>query len=101
FFGALMSQKFTAFVIFFSLLLVADYASSTKMKSSWKNPAATTSSLQFKKVLVVVNIKQPLTRKVAEDKAVRIIESGGTAQAIASYTILTNDDLDDKERAKS
>jgi hypothetical protein len=96
-----MSRTFTTVIVFLSLLLLADYASSTKMKSFWKDPSATASSLQFKKVLVMAIIQQPFTRKVAEDKAVSIIESGGTAHAVPSYTIIGDDELDNKELAKS
>lgn len=96
-----MFRRFTTVVIFVTLLLLANYSSATKMKSSWKNPSATASSLQFKKVLVVVVIRHEFTRKIAEDKAVRVIESGGTAKAVPSYTILSVEDFDDKEAAKS
>jgi len=96
-----MFRKFSAIFVLFSLLFIADYAFSTKLKSTWKNPSATPESFQFKNVLVVVAIKQPLTRKVAEDEAVRQVQAGGRAQAVASYTLLTNDDLDNKEAAKA
>jgi len=94
-------RKFTIVFIFFSLLMLPEFASSTKIKSHWKNPAATASSLQFTKVLVMVTIKQELTRKVAEDKAVRLIEARGKAKAIPSYSILQMNELDDKELVKS
>ena len=96
-----MFRTFTTVVLSMSLLLVADYASSTKMKSTWKEPSATASTLQFKKVLVLVTIKQSLTRKVAEDKAVKIIESGGATHAVPSYTIIADEELNDMEKARS
>lgn len=92
---------FTAALVFFTLLFLPEFASSTRIKSYWKNPTATASSLQFTKVLVMVSIKQELTRKVAEDKAVRIIEAGGRAQAVPSHSFLGEAELDDKELAKS
>ncbi len=95
-----MFRTFTTVIIFLSLLFLPDYASSTKIKSSWKNPSATASSLQFKKVLVIAIIKQDFTRKMAEDKAVQIVKSGGTADAIPSYTIFGEDELKDQEQAK-
>jgi hypothetical protein len=94
-----MIRILTTVVIFLSLLLLSEYASSTKMKSSWKNPSAKASSLQFQKVLVVAVIRQDFTRKIAEDKAVDIIHSGGT-EAVPSYTIFTEEELENKEEAK-
>ena len=76
-----MSRTFTTVVIFLCIWLLPDYASSTKIKSSWKDPSATASSLQFKKVLVMATIRHSFTRKIAEDKAVHIIEAGGRAHA--------------------
>jgi len=96
-----MFRTFTTVLVFFSLLLLPEFASSTKIKSSRKNPSATASSFQFTEVLVMATIKHELIRKVAEDKAVRIIEAGGRAEAVASYTILQDSELDDKELAKS
>lgn len=96
-----MSKPFKTVVVILSLLLLADVASATKIKSSWRNPSATASSLQFKKVLVLVTIEQPLTRKVAEDKAVSIIEAGGTAHAEPSYTVLADEEYKDKDLAKA
>ena len=96
-----MIRKFIATAALFSILLLPEFASSTKIKSHWKNPTATASSIQFTKVLVMVTIKQELTRKVAEDKAVRIIEARGKASAIPSYTILQMDELDNKDLVKS
>src|SRR4051794_35618737 len=95
-----MHRKIMSFALLISLLLVSNYASATKIKSSWKNPKATAESFQLKKVLVVALIKQDFTRKVAEDKAAGIINKNGRAQATASYTFLTVDDLNDKEAVK-
>ena len=85
-----------AFCIFFSPL----FAFSAKMKNTWKNPSATESSLQFEKILVVVAIKQDFTRKVAEDKVVRILKERGR-HAIPSYFVLSAAEFEDKEYAKS
>ncbi len=96
-----MIRKFTAVLVLFGLLLLPEFASSTKIKSSWKNPSADASSLQFTKVLVMATIKQEFTRKVAEDKAVRLINAGGRAKAVASYSILGEAEMSNKELAKS
>ena len=84
------------FCVFFSPL----FAFSAKMKSSWKNPSATESSLQFEKILVVVAIKQDFTRKVAEDKVVRILKERGR-HAIPSYFVLSAAEFEDKEKARA
>lgn len=99
--GGHMFRTFSAVILCACLLFAADYASATKMKSFWKSPAATAASMQCKKVLVIAAIKQSTTRKVAEDKAVAIIEAGGSAHAVPSYTFLPENELDDKEAAKS
>lgn len=96
-----MLRKVTITFTCFALVLLADYAFCTKMKSHWANPEANASSLQFKKVLVIVAIEQPLTRKVAEDKAVSIIEAGGNAHAVPSYSIIADEDVNKMDIAKA
>jgi hypothetical protein len=96
-----MVRKISAALICLCFVFIANEASSTKMKSFWRNPSATPSSLQCKKVLVIAAIKQELTRKVAEDKAVAVIEAGGNAHAVPSYTLISESELDDKEAAKA
>jgi hypothetical protein len=96
-----MSRTLTTVLVCCNLLFVPIFASSAKMKSTWKNPSATESSLQFTKVLVLVSIKHELIRKVAEDKVVSVIEEDGRAKAIPSYTILKDTELGDQELAKS
>lgn len=88
------------FVIFIGVFLIAGIVSATKMKSSWKNSSATPQDLQFKKVLVAVIVRQPYTRKIAEDKAVRVLQANRKVEAVASYTIFENVDTD-KETAKA
>jgi hypothetical protein len=101
FLGGNMFRTVTIVLICVSLFVITNTASSAKIKSSWKNPAATATSLQFKKILVVAIIKQEFTRKVGEDKAVQIIKAGGKSDAVPSYEILSADDLDDKDQAKA
>jgi hypothetical protein len=85
----------------FCLLLLPKYAQSTKLKSSWKNPEANSTSLQFEKVLVVALIPQEFTRKVAEDKVVKILKAGeNSPNAIPSYMILSAAELKDPASAK-
>jgi len=89
-------------IAIFSLTVVMfpEITSATKMKSHWRNPEANEASLKFEKVIVIVTVRQDLTRKVAEDKVVRILEAGGTP-AVASYTILSVDELENKVAAKA
>lgn len=94
-----MNKKLGAF--FLLMLLAPAAVFSAKMISTWKDQTANASSLQFSKVLVVATIKQEFTRKVAEDKAVRIIKQGGKTNAEPSYTILGNEELSDRNRAKA
>lgn len=96
-----MYRSFTLLALFVSLFLIVDQASSAKMKSTWKDPSATASSLQFKKVLVMATIKQPFTRKIAEDKVVQIIKAGGTTDAVPSYTIIGEGEWEDKDAARA
>ena len=86
----------TVFVLFLS-----GYAFSTKIKDTWKDPNATPESFQFKKALVVVIIKDKFIRKVAEDKAVKIIKANGRSDAAASYVVFGETEVKDKEQAKS
>jgi len=93
-----MFRKLSA--LFICLLFIAGIASATKMKSSWKNPEAKPEDLKFKKVLVVVIVRQPYTRKIAEDKAVRVLQANHNVEATPSYTIFEDVDTD-KDAAKA
>ena len=94
-----MYRNILAVLILMGLLLLPDFASATKLKSAWRNPEATAASLQLQKVIVIATIKQELTRKVAEDKAVRILQAGGR-EAVPSYEILTTEEMENKEYAR-
>ncbi|HSE42954.1 MAG TPA: hypothetical protein VLH08_19485 [Acidobacteriota bacterium] len=97
-----MLRSITIVFILLALLSVPEFALSTKLKSSWKNPDANSSSLKFEKVLVVAVIGQEFTRKVAEDKVVKILKEGNsTANAIPSYLVLGQEELKDKDSAKA
>jgi hypothetical protein len=96
-----MVRKFSIVLILIGFLFLPEYALSTKLKSSWRNPQATATSLQFEKVLVAALIPQEFTRKVAEDKVVKILKAGENApNAIPSYMLLTDADLKDPASAK-
>jgi CubicO group peptidase (beta-lactamase class C family) len=95
-------RKLSALTAIVFLLFLSNYALSTKIKSSWKDPNVTPASFQLKKIFVTAIIKQELVRKVAEDKMVQIIKAGGNADAVASYTIFgINSEITDKDKAKA
>jgi hypothetical protein len=101
-FGGTMFRKLSALTAIFFLFFLVNYAHSTKIKSSWKDPNVTPASFQLKKIFVTAIIKQELIRKVAEDKMVQIIKAGGNADAVASYTIFgTSSEITDKDKAKA
>jgi hypothetical protein len=95
-----MIRKFSIIFVLFSFLVLAELATATKLKSSWKNPSATASSLQFSKIIVIAPIKQEMIRKVAEDRAVALLEDGKRT-VMPSYVIFGITELDDKEQVKS
>ena len=70
---------------------------STEIKDSWRDPQATPESFQFKKVLAMAIVDDIVTRRVAEDELARVIER---TEVVPSYTILTQTDLKEPERAK-
>lgn len=70
---------------------------STEIKDSWRNPEATPESFQFDKILAMAIVDDIVTRRVAEDELARVIEG---AEVVPAYTILTQADLQDPERAR-
>ncbi|MFZ0254384.1 MAG: hypothetical protein WAN46_01790 [Gammaproteobacteria bacterium] len=70
---------------------------STEIKDSWRNPEATPESFQFKKILAMAIVDDIVTRRVAEDELADLIDR---AEVVPSYTILTQADLQNPERAK-
>lgn len=72
---------------------------STEIKDSWRDPATTAESLQFKKILVMAVVDDIVTRRVAEDELVHVIKEG-KVQAVPSYTVLTEADRANLDRAR-
>jgi hypothetical protein len=68
---------------------------STRMVQSWAAPGA--SAYKLKKVLAVAVMKDPGSRRLAEDQMVRSIEK---ALAVPSYGLLTDADLKGAQGAK-
>jgi hypothetical protein len=74
------------FVLIASTMTVAACATASSFNSTWKNPDAAPVSLNGKKVLAIVQIRDEARRREGEDLlAAAITEHGG--QGIASYTL--------------
>lgn len=76
--------------------MLAGCASSTQLDTSWKDPAAA-GPLSFKKVVVVVLNTSPGGRRTQEDTLVGQIKK---AQAVPSYSLVSDSELDDRELVK-
>lgn len=82
-----------------SALLLAALAvgcASTKLTSTWRDPAL--GSLQFRKVVGIALTADPTVRRLAEDEFVRAV---GPAQAVAGYTLVPDEALRDRDRARA
>lgn len=69
---------------------------STTIKDSWSDPKLAPSSLKFEKILAIAMMPDQ-TRRVAEDEMVRQLGP----RATASYKFLSEEDLKNKEAAKT
>jgi hypothetical protein len=72
-------------------------SASTKVLNSEKSPAAT-GPLQFKKVLALVVSQDVQARKTAEDELVKQMKA---REGVIASTLLTSEELKDKEKAKA
>ena len=64
---------------------------STSLRDSWKHPG-TTSPVSFDRVVVVFMSADESVRRIAEDALVRLANEG---QAVASYTIVSQEEAQD------
>jgi hypothetical protein len=71
-------------------------ASSTTVSTVWKSPDA--APTQFTKVLAVVLNTSPAERRAGEDELVQSITS---AHAVASYTLISDSDIKDKNKIRA
>jgi hypothetical protein len=76
------------------VLLAGCATSSTQVSNSWKDPAA--AGIRFKKVLTVCACKNDGTRRTVEDRL-----AGAIKGSEPSYSVLTDDQLGDRERTKA
>jgi hypothetical protein len=74
--------------------LLAACAPATQVENTWKDPAA--SSIQFKKVLAACVCRDPAMRRTVEDDLSKRIEGSQPA-----YTLISDDELRDREAAKA
>jgi hypothetical protein len=80
-----------------SIVLIAACAS-TSIIATWKDPAA--NQVHFNRVLVVVPSRDPALRRSAEDELARRIRAAEAAQAVPSYTVLSDQEVADREHLK-
>ncbi len=91
-------------IVAIGLLLAA--CATTQVETSWKDPAAGPSDFAFQKVLVMVRVTDGAVRRAGEDELVRVLLSGprgkaGELRAEASYRLLAENDLADREKARA
>ena len=76
------------------VLLAGCATSSTQLTNTWKDPSAP--GTRFKKVLTVCACKDDGTRRTVEDRLAAAIKGSEP-----SYSVLTDDQLGDRERTKA
>ena len=77
-----------------SLIIVA-CSPTTQLRKSWSDPSLANSPVEpFKKVFIMVNARNEVNRRAAEDQLVSLIKRGN---AIQSYTYVTPADTSQKE----
>jgi hypothetical protein len=72
----------------------------TRIETQWKDPATTAKDLAFRRVIVIAQMDDGTTRRVAEDELVRVLAASPRAQArgmqaAPSYPLLSAEDLKD------
>ena len=76
------------------------------METSWKDPGASPSDFDFKKVLAMVRVTDGAVRRAGEDELVRFLKSGprgqaGELTAESSYRLLDDRDLPNLQKARA
>jgi hypothetical protein len=79
-----------------ALGLVAAACASTKLTSTWRDPAL--GPLQFRKVVGIALSADPTVRRLAEDEFVRAV---GPARGVAGYTLVSDEELGDRDRVRA
>lgn len=78
------------------LALAVSACASTKLTSTWRDPALGT--VQFQRIAGIALSADPTVRRLAEDEFVRAV---GPARAVAGYTLIPDDELRDREKARA
>jgi hypothetical protein len=83
-------------ILFLGLtLILVSCSPTTQLRKSWSDPSLAKNPVEpFKKVLIMVNSKNEVNRKAAEDQLVSLIRNGN---AIQSYAYVTPADTSQKE----
>ncbi len=84
-----MKTKIIYIFLVFSYFILNGCGPSTKIEKTWSDPSFTSGSVAFHKVLVIGNLKDESTRRIAEDKMVAAMK---TVTGVQSYTYLQPND---------
>ena len=76
------------------------FCASTTFVSTWRSPDARPLRLTGRKVVAIFMGRSPTARRRAEDAMAREISARG-AQGVPSYTVLSDEEIKDKEAAKA
>jgi hypothetical protein len=79
-----------------ALLALAFACASTKMTSTWRDPAI--GPLQLRKVAGIALTADATVRRLAEDEFVRAV---GPEHGVAGYTLIPDEDLRDRDEARA
>jgi hypothetical protein len=83
-------------IVLAAFCALAAACASTKLTSTWRDPAI--GPLQFRKVVGIALTADATLRRLAEDEFVRAV---GATQGVAGYTLIPDDELRDRERARA
>jgi protein-S-isoprenylcysteine O-methyltransferase Ste14 len=72
----------------------------TRIETQWKDPAATSEALAFRKVVALAQVEDETTRRAAEDELARVLAAGPKAQArgmqaLPAYPLIETAELGD------
>lgn len=79
------------------LFVLAACSSGTKLAGSWQEPQLT--GVPFQKVIILVLAKDTIMRRIAEDEFV--LRMSGSTEAVTSYSLIPEDELEDQEKVKA
>jgi len=96
FHGGIAMSQLAKGVVLLMLVVGLVACASTTIRDSWRDPSV--GRIEFKKVLAMVISADATLRRVAEDELVRQMQG---IEAVASYTLLTEEDSRDLEKAKA